>query len=343
MQLGDERRAHRDSDSKPRVSIGMPVYNGEKYLRESLDSILSQTYQDLELIISDNASTDNTKKICLEYAERDNRVSYYCNKKNVGAPSNYNRVFEFSSGEYFKWAAYDDVLAPEFLSKCIKVLDSDPAIILCHSKTGRIDREGNLLDYYNQGMLRRIDSPKPHERFRDLIGMYYTTCPIFGVIRAKLFSQTMLHGDYIGADRNLLAEIGLMGRIYQIPECLFFWRDHPDSYSSIFYMNDRIDTLDQLRKESEWWSDKNWTYFPHWKNCFQYFKAINRVKLNWPERLFCYSEIFRWFMDEGIHFMAKDLKLFLLNNSSLARKLVSCFPWGIKRTIFKKIRDEEVK
>ena len=99
---------------KSRVSIGMPVFNGEKYLRESIESILDQTYQNFELIISDNASTDRTQEICLEYARKDNRISYYRNDKNLGGPRNYNRVFELSSAEYFKWAAYDDVLAPEF-------------------------------------------------------------------------------------------------------------------------------------------------------------------------------------------------------------------------------------
>jgi glycosyltransferase involved in cell wall biosynthesis len=300
----------------------MPVFNGEKYLRESIESILNQTYQDFELIISDNASNDRTQEICQKYAAQDNRISYYRNPKNLGAPKNYNRVFELSSGEYFKWAAYDDVLAPEFLRKCINVLDNDPSIVLCHSKSGKIDQDGKLLDYYNKGMLKRIDSPKPHERFRDLINMLYTTCPIFGVFHANLLAKTFLHRSYIGADRNLLAEVGLMGRIYQIPECLFFWREHPASYTTLFYRSNRITTLNRLQMELSWWSSKNSTNYPHWKNCIEYFRSVNKVSLKWSEKLLCYAQIFRWFMRQGWFYMGRDIELFLLRNSSLGRKVI---------------------
>ena len=106
-------------DKKLRVTIGLPVYNGETYLEETLDSILNQTYTEFELIISDNGSSDGTRLICEEYAAKDDRIKYYRSVKNLGAAPNYNRAFELSSGEYFKWADYDDPLAPEFLSKCV--------------------------------------------------------------------------------------------------------------------------------------------------------------------------------------------------------------------------------
>jgi glycosyltransferase involved in cell wall biosynthesis len=316
-----------------RVSIGMPVFNGEKYLRDSIESIIDQTYQNFELIISDNASTDRTQEICLEYSRKDNRISYYRNDKNLGGPKNYNRVFELSSAEYFKWAAYDDVLAPEFLRKCVNVLDSDPSIVGCHCKTGRIDEYSNFLGYYNQGLLRRIDSPKPHERFRDLIGLYYTTTPFHGLYRRSLFARSQLHGSYVGADRNLVAELSLMGRIYEIPECLFYWREHPDSYTSTFYGSNRKDTLDRLRAEAAWWSKEDGTYFPHWKNCIEYFKSVNRVPLKLYERILCRIQILGWFMEEGRRFMAKDIMLFLLQHSSLASKLMLNAPSNLKQYI----------
>ena len=88
------------SNNKPRISIGMPVFNGEKFIAETLDSLLTQTYSDFELIISDNASTDNTEQICRKYASKDPRINYFRNKSNFGAAKNYNRVFKLSSGEY---------------------------------------------------------------------------------------------------------------------------------------------------------------------------------------------------------------------------------------------------
>jgi glycosyltransferase involved in cell wall biosynthesis len=101
----------------PRVSIGLPVFNGEKYLAEALDSILSQTYRDFKLIISDNASTDRTEQICREYAAKDRRIRYYRNEKNIGAPKNFNRVFELSSGKYFRWDAFTHPSAkPNYLA-----------------------------------------------------------------------------------------------------------------------------------------------------------------------------------------------------------------------------------
>jgi glycosyltransferase involved in cell wall biosynthesis len=307
--------------NNPRVSIGMPVFDGEKYLRESLESILNQTYQNFELIISDNASTDHTQQICLEYAAKDNRIHYYRNTKNLGAPKNYNRVFELSSGEYFKWAAYDDVLAPEFLEKCVYMLDKDPSVVGCICKTGRIDKDGNFLGYYNEKFLKKIDSPKSSERFRDLLEMYYTTTPFHGVYRKSLFAKSQLHGSYIGADRNLVAELSLMGRIYTIPECLFFWRDHPDSYTSIFYGSIRKNTLDCFQKEMAWWSIGGMTYFPHWKNCIEYFRSVNRIPQKLPERISCYIQVFDWFLRQGRRFMAKDIILFMLIHSNLANRM----------------------
>ena len=107
----------------PRVSIGLTVFNSERYLDESIQSLLSQTFQDFELIISDNASTDRTKDIALTYAARDHRVRYVRNRMNIGVAGNFNQVFRLSSGEFFKWAAYDDLCAPDFLFRCVEVLD----------------------------------------------------------------------------------------------------------------------------------------------------------------------------------------------------------------------------
>ena len=307
---------------KPCVSIGMPVYNGEKFIKIAIDSILNQTFRDFELIISDNASTDKTQAICLEYASLDKRIHYYRNDKNIGGPKNYNRVFELSLGEYFKWAAYDDVIAPEFLEKCVSILDMHPEIVGCFSKTGRIDEDGNFLGYHNQNALKNVGSMKPHERFRDLLGMYYITTPFHGLYRSKLFALSQLHGSYIGADRNLVAELSLLGPIHEIPNCLFFWREHSSSYTSIFYGQTRDNSLDRLRKEIGWWSKDGGTYFPHWKNFLEYLRSVNRFYLKPSERILCYGQVFDWCLREGRRFLARDLLLFLLQHSNLANLLL---------------------
>ena len=115
---------------KAKLSIGMPIYNGDEFLKEAIESLLNQTFEDFEIIISDNASTDQTQQICRYYADLDPRIRYYRCKENLGAAWNYNRVFELSYGEYFKWAAHDDYCAPSFFERCVEALDRDRNIIL---------------------------------------------------------------------------------------------------------------------------------------------------------------------------------------------------------------------
>lgn len=327
------------SSKKPRVSIGMPVFNGEKYLREALDSLLAQTYRDFEIIISDNASTDHTQQICHEYATKDSRIHYYRNEKNLGAPRNFNRVFELSSGEYFKWAAYDDVLAPEFLQKCVSILDDDHSVVLCHSKTARIDEHGTLVGNYDNRTLMKICSWKPHERFGDLISTRNPCWQIFGVIRASSLGTTPLHGSYIGADRNLLAEIGLLGRMYEIPEYLFFRRDHPQAYTRTFCENPFAIDVDNYREQLFWWTGGDGgTYFPNWKVHLEVLRSVRRVPLKWSERLLCYEQLWKWFVKEGWPFMSSDVENVLLQRSRLARKLVPAIRLNLGRTVIPFIR-----
>ena len=304
---------------KPRVSIGLPVFNGEKYLEEALNSILAQTHKDFELIISDNASTDRTQQICRSYAAQDSRIRYYCNKRNLGASRNFNRVLELSSGEYFKWAAHDDVLAPEFLEKCISVLDQDPSIVLCYSKTACIDERGDLVGTYDYEM--RIDSRKPHVRFGDLISIRYPCAhAIFGVIRAASLMMTPLIGNYIGSDRNLLAEIGLIGRIHEIPEYLFFRRKHSKTYTN------RIEgfrAASSYQMPLAWWNPTKTQRIIFTYNFLEYFRSVRRVPLKWSERLLCYAQIGNWFVREGWMLLGIDVEISLLRRSSLGRKLAS--------------------
>ena len=110
----------------PRLSIGLPVYNGENYLAESLDALLGQSFEDFELIISDNASTDGTAAISRRYERLDSRVRYVRQPRNVGLAPNHNIVVEQARGELFKWASHDDVYGRELLERCVVALDENP-------------------------------------------------------------------------------------------------------------------------------------------------------------------------------------------------------------------------
>jgi glycosyltransferase involved in cell wall biosynthesis len=328
---------HKLVRNKPSLSIGMPVFNGEKYLKEALDSILGQTYADFELVISDNASTDHTQQICRAYAKMDSRIRYYCNERNLGAPRNFNRAFELSKGKYFKWAAYDDLLAPEYLEKCINVLEKDQSIILCHSKTSRIDEQGVLVGNYDHKM--RIDSAKIHERFGDLISLKHNPCwPIFGVTYANIMKKTPLHGDYSDADGNLLAELSLYGRIYEIPEYLFFRRDHPQAYTQTYvHTTKKVNYREQLA----WWGSNSWINLTVLKNCFEFFWSVKRVPLKWSEKALCYEQIFNWFLREGWRMMGAEVATYFLSRSNFGRTLASAVQTILRRTVIPLIEKED--
>src|ERR1700736_6211403 len=125
---------------KTKLSVGLPVYNGENFLNVAVDSVLGQDFEDFELIISDNASQDGTAALCKEYAARDKRVRYYRSDVNNGGAWNYNRVFELAEGQYFKWQAHDDVCLPGFFRRCVEVFDhAPPTVVVVSPRTQVID------------------------------------------------------------------------------------------------------------------------------------------------------------------------------------------------------------
>lgn len=213
----------------PRVSVGLPVYNGARYLRDAIDSLLDQTFSNFELIISDNASTDETEQICREYVERDNRVRYERQQSNLGAAANYNRTFELARGEYFKWAAHDDVCRPEFLERCVEELDRpglvDVAVV--HPQAVFIDADGRLIgDDHDDLALDQVD---PAARFTRVMSEVRAANAVFGVFRRDLLAGTALIGVYPASDWMLLAEVALHGRIMSVEDRLFERRIHDDA------------------------------------------------------------------------------------------------------------------
>lgn len=212
------------------VSIGMPVYNGERFLRESLDSVLAQTYADFELIISDNASIDATEDICRAYAKGDRRIRYYRNDVNLGLARNFNLAFTRSSGKYFRWSSADDLFASDSLKSCVEVLDAHPEVVLCYPKTILIDENGKIVRPYEDNLDLRCS--RASDRYRaamprfDLVNIHY------GLIRSDVLRKTALIGNYPGSDIPLLLELLLYGQFWEIPQPLFFRRMHAQASSA---------------------------------------------------------------------------------------------------------------
>lgn len=252
-------------DAEPLVTVGVPVFNGERFLRTALDAIVEQEFTDLEIVISDNASEDSTSRICREYAAGDPRIRYYRNDTNLGAARNHNRVVELARGKYFKWMAYDDYIAPDFLRRSVRMLEDDPDAVVCYSDVLAISEEGEPLQRHRTAL--GLDRVGDARRFHNLLWKQGRRVdPIYGLMRADCLRRTGLIRREMGSDRLLLAEMSLMGPFLLIPEPLMFLRE----------------TLSVRRgRDRTWWAPENRGRLPlrAWRLLFSHLIAVRRSRL----------------------------------------------------------------
>ncbi len=288
---------YKAKDNHPRVSIGLPVYNGENYLAEAIDSILAQTFTDLELLISDNASTDRTEAICRAYAAQDERVIYVRNEKNMGASYNYNRLVPMARGEYFKWGAHDDLITPDFLQRCVDVLDADESIVLCYPLAQAIDENGDVVKVFPPKP--GIDSYKVPERFYECVVVPHSQNAVFGVIRTNQLRQTQLIGNYSSSDRTLLGELILLGRFYEIQDVLFYKRHHPQQHWQVHKSS---------AEKQVWYDPRNRGKRTHrtWRLLQEHLRAIHKTSMSSSDRIRCYSSML-WWIRYNWRYLFKDI------------------------------------
>lgn len=272
----------------PRLSIGLPVYNGARYLENALDSILGQTFKDFELIISDNASSDATESICRRFAEKDKRIRYCRNETNLGAAENFNRTFNLSTGKYFKWAAYDDVCAPEYFQRCFDILEKEPSVVLCYPKTILVDENCRKIRTYEDNLDLR--QPRPHQRLKQFVSKVNLANAVFGVIRSDALRDTRLMGKFLAADYILLIEISLRGKFQEIPEYLFYRRDHTKN-------SRRLPRHDL----AVWWdtTEPEKVISDKYKLIAEQLTSIARARLDWSEKMLCYFQVGRWILRQA--------------------------------------------
>ena len=210
--------------SVPRLSIGLPVYNGEDFLAESLDSLLGQTYEDFELIISDNASTDGTADICRGYAKQDSRIRYVRQPHNLGCAPNHNVLVQYARGELFKWVSHDDLYGRELIERAIEALDEYPQVVLANCWTAMIDSSRTVTKAVRYTL--DTESPRAPERFRSML-FEKGGDDDGGVIRMEMLRRIRPYDSYYHSDRTLVTEMALQGPFYHVPDWLYFRRDHP--------------------------------------------------------------------------------------------------------------------
>ena len=238
---------------RPFVSVGIPVRNGGAFLSQALDSVLQQTFHNLEVIIIDNGSEDDTAQIARRYAAQDTRVRFYQNNTNIGAAANFNSTFYRSRGQYFKWVAADDVLEPAFIERCLIVLQRNQNYVLAcsramifHDRTKKI--QPGTHDY-DRADLSNLD---PCERLRHLF-QYSAVYPIFGLIRSSVLRGTVLMRPHVGADFCLLVDLLLRGPFGEVPEPLMKLRAHSQGYScSVARL--RQEGYIENYKQAAWWN-----------------------------------------------------------------------------------------
>jgi glycosyltransferase involved in cell wall biosynthesis len=300
----------------PRLSIGLPVYNGETYLAQSIESLLGQTYEDFELIISDNASTDATADICLRYVREDSRVRYVRQPQNIGLAPNHNFVFSESRGELFKWAASDDLYGRDLLQCCVDALDEHPDVVLAHAWEAAIDESGTVTQALEYPLATA--SPSPPRRFASFLfgssGLFehpdgdgvrmvrldnrgiLRACDEYGVIRSDVLRQVSPLGSYHHSDRIVVCELLLRGAFHITPEWLYFRREYPDrSYNVSPSVRNRCVIMDPARA--------NRLRHPTPRLVAEYFwgyiSAIRRAPLSNADRRECYRQLARWSMDRA--------------------------------------------
>lgn len=278
----------------PRLSIGLPVYNGENYLEQALDDLLDQSYEDFELVISDNASTDRTDEICRTYADKDDRIRYHRQRVNTGAAENHNFVFRQSRGELFKWASHDDLYGRDLLLRCVEALDANPHVILAHSWQAIVGAEGEILQRVEYPL--HTDAPTAPARFRSML---FTVGgdDFYGVIRADVLRRTRLQESYHHADRTIVSDLALRGPFYQVPEVLYFRRDHPDRAERAKpTMRTRCANLDPRRASRL----RNPAVRLLAEYVWGFVSAIRRAPLSARERSLCYAYLAQWMASRAV-------------------------------------------
>jgi glycosyltransferase involved in cell wall biosynthesis len=209
----------------PLVSIGMPVYNGDKYLAGALQSLLAQEHREFELIISDNASTDHTADICWQFQKQDSRIRYIRRAQNQGSPWNFASVVHEANGPYFVWAAYDDLRAPSFIGKCVEKLEQHPDAVLCCTEINFIDADGLPNQEWVIKNFRNLDTEgmSPVQRVHPLIA-FCGWFAIYGLMRLENTKKLSLGLSVQGWDVIFLMELLTMGNFVKVPEPLFSYR-----------------------------------------------------------------------------------------------------------------------
>jgi glycosyltransferase involved in cell wall biosynthesis len=263
------------SDSRPAVSIGLPVYNGQRFLAQAIESLLGQSFSDLELIISDNASSDGTPEMCEHYRQLDSRVRVFRQSSNIGAPRNWNFVVHQARGRYFKWAAANDYCDGAMLAKCVGILDQDPSAVLCYGRTCLVDDRDGTSQLYAGDI--SVTDDRPSDRFKRVSRDLELNNAQSGLIRLDVLKGTRLDRPYPAGDLVLMAELALAGHWRLLPEVLLYRRMGKETFSRLLSKTELRQFFDPQSSAA--------VSLDHWRCHLDYIGAIARARISLREKL----------------------------------------------------------
>jgi glycosyltransferase involved in cell wall biosynthesis len=280
----------------PLASAGIPVFQGENFLDETLSFLRSQDYPNLEIVVCDNASTDQTADIVRRHAAEDPRVRLIVNETNIGAAPNYNKVFEVSRGKYFAWNAHDDHSSPDFFNEGVTALDSDDNAVVALPRSFRVALDGERLEEFS--IPPDVHSQHPHVRFR-AAARAHPEAIVFGLFRSEAVRRTRLHGRFSGSDRNFVAELMLHGRAIMAGDSEFYLLEHPGRSVRTFHRSGK-GRYTHLR--DAWYAPEreNRMVFPSWRRLREYVASVTRTRLGFADSARCYAAVGRLLLDDRL-------------------------------------------
>jgi glycosyltransferase involved in cell wall biosynthesis len=282
------------ADSQPLVSIGMPVYNEERYLEQALQSLLSQSFENFELIISDNASTDRTCEICLTYAAKDPRVRYSRMEINLGASVNFNRVFQLSSSAYFCWASGHDTRHETFIARCVEILEQDASVVLCYPGARWLETDGHLGDVLHSHVETRGLGQIP--RYRTVLWRLGYVYQPYGIMRSNALKRTgLMRPNTVGADVVLMAELALLGAFAEVPEPLLCLQRLSDFGSSTQYV---VKTLGPSSERHSGWYLYSKMIYEHFRVVLRHTRGSREKAVLVLSSILCMLTKYRWMLRE---------------------------------------------
>ena len=247
----------------PEVSVVIPTYNGQEFLKQSIESVLNQTFSNFELIVCDDGSTDQTVHILEEYEHSHKKISVFKFSENVGLAGNWNRCLEKSRGTYIKMLCQDDIIKPTYLEETVKILNNHPSVSLVCSFEQTI------------GEISRIREQEVFPGSEELDGKFVQKQILqrgnwIGPPTATLFRSEHLEkiGFFdkefpCGLDWEMWLRLAGLGNVHVIPTILYSSRIHPNQETSncnqnLGFMKDRVSILNKLQNKPELYGRKSW-------------------------------------------------------------------------------------